>query len=61
MHNDQAAEFDLRGPAPTWQLVRIRATGQVTEMVPQAAHRLTTSGQAEYVAWKDGVLVAVVR
>jgi hypothetical protein len=61
MQNDQASQYDLRQPAPGWQLVRIKATGQVTEMVPQAAHRMVTNGQAEYVAWKNGVLVAVVR
>jgi hypothetical protein len=57
--NLAASQFDLRQPAPTWRLVRIRATGQVTEMVPQAAHRWTTSGQAEYVKWENGVLVVV--
>ena len=59
--NQAASQFDFRQPAPTWKLVRIKASQQVTEMIPSAAHRMVTNGQAEYVAWKNGVLVAVVR
>ena len=59
--NLAASQFDFRKPLLGWQLVRIKATGQTIEMIPSAAHRMTTNGQAEYVEWKDGVLVAVTR
>lgn len=61
MQNNQAAEFDLRQPAPTWRLVRILASRQVTEMLPSAAHRLVTAGRAEYVKWENQKLVAVAQ